>query len=364
MQTLSKTKRIEWIDAMRGFTMILVVFSHVETWGMNIELGYDGVNDLFRQFRMPLFFFVSGFIAFRPNEDWNWQYYQKNLLKKMRVQMIPMLAFGLFFTYFAFTRKTGNILEQPLISFINSPLKMGYWFTEALLGMFCIYYTVSFLFRKVKLPVRQVILSAIALVLYAFTYNSYTHFENHKIANWFCLYYIFLYFQFFVFGNIVSNYREKILKWLGNSYVSSAILLLFIGTYTFYCSRHDVQTVYVKTDISKLTAEFFKYIGILTMVMIFKNCDNLFSLSTRIGRSLQYIGRRTLDVYLLHYFFIPILPAMGTFFATTNNTLLELVVVLSISLAVIGISLLISNILRISPILAHYLFGAKKEAQK
>ena len=361
MQAPTEKKRIEWIDALRGFTMILVVLSHVECWGLKMEYGYAGVNDLLRIFRMPLFFFVSGFIAFRANEEWNWSHYKGNLLKKMTIQIIPMLFFGLLFTFLVYFPKYEPTPEHPLFAFFNDLDKHGYWFTEALLGMFVIYYTVSFLLRKCSLVVRQGVLVAIALAFYALAFRSITGYANIPIANWLCLYKIFLFFQFFVFGNLVSCYRDKVFKALGNSYVSAAVLLLFAGLYIFYYFRHDVQSVYVVTPLSKLTAEAIRYLGVITMVMIFRHFEHTFSQTTRIGRGLQYIGRRTLDIYLLHFFLIPTLPMVGAFLTSTPNMLLELVTVISLSLLVIAFCLIISNIIRISPFLAYWLFGVKKK---
>lgn len=55
-----KKGRIEYIDAMRGFTMILVVYSHI----CNYCLGdkWMGFNDIFFLFRLPCFFFISGWL--------------------------------------------------------------------------------------------------------------------------------------------------------------------------------------------------------------------------------------------------------------------------------------------------------------
>ena len=75
------TKRIEYIDAMRGFTMLLVVYSHILVFSYENTLIYDlhagglnligagegnalTFNSLFVLFRMPLFFFISGFIIY------------------------------------------------------------------------------------------------------------------------------------------------------------------------------------------------------------------------------------------------------------------------------------------------------------
>ena len=62
------TKRLEYIDALRGFTMILVVFAHIINYGYHITDAkaetMDTFNNLFIRFRMPLFFFISGFVLY------------------------------------------------------------------------------------------------------------------------------------------------------------------------------------------------------------------------------------------------------------------------------------------------------------
>lgn len=63
------TKRLEYIDALRGFTMILVVFAHIINYGYHITDAkaetMDTFNNLFIRFRMPLFFFISGFVLYK-----------------------------------------------------------------------------------------------------------------------------------------------------------------------------------------------------------------------------------------------------------------------------------------------------------
>lgn len=82
------------------------------------------------------------------------------------------------------------------------------------------------------------------------------------------------------------------------------------------------------------------------------------------GKALQYIGKRTLDIYLIHWFLLPYLPQIGELLSASskiyNNVVLELVIGGGFSLIVIAVCLVVSNILRTSPILAKYLFGAKE----
>jgi fucose 4-O-acetylase-like acetyltransferase len=71
------------------------------------------------------------------------------------------------------------------------------------------------------------------------------------------------------------------------------------------------------------------------------------------------IGRRTLDIYLIHYFVLPYnLIQLDVWLQYHHNTLF-VPMALILALWVVIISLLISSILRVSPLLAKYLFGIK-----
>ena len=66
---LKAGNRVEYIDALRGMTMILVVYSHVALWCFdNLNMAY---NDVFMKFRMPTFFFISGWVFFKVDRIWN-----------------------------------------------------------------------------------------------------------------------------------------------------------------------------------------------------------------------------------------------------------------------------------------------------
>lgn len=61
------TKRLEYIDALRGFTMILVVFAHIINYGYHITDAkaetMDTFNNLFIRFRMPIIFLYQWLCA-------------------------------------------------------------------------------------------------------------------------------------------------------------------------------------------------------------------------------------------------------------------------------------------------------------
>ncbi len=73
---------------------------------------------------------------------------------------------------------------------------------------------------------------------------------------------------------------------------------------------------------------------------------------------MTFIGRRTLDIYMLHYFLIGAFTLLVPF--AQQNTIMELSISVTLTIIVISVSLLMSEVIRSSNFLAHYLFGVKR----
>ncbi len=355
MSTIVKqtaTKRIEYIDALRGFTMILVVFSHVE--GCNLKDSYSLLNQVFMSFRMPLFFFISGFIGFKLM-SWDRNTYLAMNKNKLLHQLVPTLILGIIYTYVC--------LHSNLMDFINNEAKCGYWFTIVLFEMYLILYTLNLclynsnfkIFEK-RLVVSLVLLSILSFCLWII----FLH-PPHKLVDVFNLWHLRTYFPYFSFGIICSMNKDLFHRILENKYFTFVIIVLFcLG---FYLHHFYLSAPY--NAILVLLAFVVKYLigfaGLLIVYNTFRVYKDSFSSDKKIGRMLQYIGKRTLEIYLLHSFFLPTLPWVGDMLSKYNNAVLELFIGLFISLIVIAVCLVVSNILRTNPILAKYLCGVKSK---
>ena len=65
--------------------MILVVLTHVANFDFGVNVIQDGNFHFYlKQFRMPLFFFVSGFLFYKNNFVWNLTNIKTFLSKKNR----------------------------------------------------------------------------------------------------------------------------------------------------------------------------------------------------------------------------------------------------------------------------------------
>ena len=72
--------------------------------------------------------------------------------------------------------------------------------------------------------------------------------------------------------------------------------------------------------------------------------------------------QRILDIYMLYFFILPSnMRFLGVFFQRRGNPLVEFVIAIIFAIPVIAICLVISNTLRLSPILSRFLFGVIKK---
>lgn len=360
--SIAKKPRLEWLDALRGFTMILVVAFHT-IQGFGLEMKTSSSMQFLVMFRMPLFFFVSGFLAYKAGLMWNFGTLGSLLVKKIRVQTVPTIVFFLFAAAILGSKQYG----ATIMEWLEKPTKGGYWFTIVLLYMFIIYYLFCFLeswlqklFPKIPSWLPITILFMISMACYDTCYQP-RYFDwalgrkgpPNEFMNYSSFGQLFMYFPFFLYGNIVRRYWDKAQEVMDSKWFYPTIICLVI--YAWFDSQkwHWLRMAWA---IIPLTMARFI---LLTMVfMYFRHYQQYFTQRTVIGTSLQYIGRRTLDIYLIHYLFLPNLPTVGSFFNTyRHNFVLDTSLSVFLALLVIGFSIITSNILRISPFFKKWLFG-------
>ena len=330
-------QRIAYIDAMRGFTMILVIFAHVCHFCLgDSRLGY---NAIFILFRLPCFFMLSGWlfepIALNPI---------KNVARhKAMVQLLPTFIFLL-------------ILAPPPEFFHQlGAMKGGYWFTFVLFEYFMLYMVIERTGRILS-PILAISIT-IASFLYARYYDSIrTSAEDYQLVIidvlGFLSVTVWRLFIFFYIGAWMRRHFDAFIRWTNNPMV---ILLISAVFFLIASTSHK----------DNLWFEMFRYYvgGISGMWMVF----TLFRLSaswlqkSHIEKPMQYVGTRTLDIYLLHYFFLPrFLMVYAPQLQAYDSQLLEFVVIMAISLIILLLCLTCSYIIRLSPFLAKYLFGVKQ----
>ncbi len=369
-ESLNSTKpRLGWLDALRGFTMLLVVTNHVALKSFGMQIRWSAALQFFLLFRMPLFFFISGYLAYKASRVWNARTLGEMTLKKMRVQIIPTAVFFVLFLAMIPTTPFIDNLNEALAS----SMKAGYWFTLVLLYMLLTYYLFSYIEQKLStfhiplssfhLPLSSFLfplLFIVSLCLFETCYlpRQFSWALGHKgppnaFMNYSSLVEMLRYFPFFLYGAFVHRHWERAQRLMDSRWCFPLVVLFALITTLEVIKWHNLRMEWA--SLPHTLAMFL----LLTMVfMFFRHYSDFFSDKTALGRGLQFIGRRTLDIYLLHYFFLPKLPMVGEFFRVNrHNFILDTTAALAVALVVVAFCVITSQLLRVSPFLKKYLFG-------
>jgi fucose 4-O-acetylase-like acetyltransferase len=233
-------------------------------------------------------------------------------------------------------------------------LKGGYWFTFVLFEYFILYIVIERAGR-IWSPIL-----AIAITLASFFYARYYD-SLHSSAEGYKLLIIIFFgflsvtawrlFIFFYIGAWMRRHVDAFIRWTSKPAI---ILIITVVFFLIASTPHK----------DNLWFEMFRYYagGITGMWMVF----TIFRLSASwlnksgLEKPMQYVGTRTLDIYLLHYFFLPrFLMEYALQLQTYDSRLLEFIVIMALSLVILVLCLITSYVIRLSPFLGHYLFGAK-----
>lgn len=343
----TQQNRIGYIDALRGMAMILVVYFHIAAYGFgSYEIGY---NDIIERFRMPTFFFISGWLFYKAGRIWDRQTITGMIRKKFMVQIIPTVVFMLLYLMMF------NLLD---VSSFGSD-KKGYWFTVVLFEYFVIYILAEALLNRRDSATGEIRVFVIMLLLSiaAFYYAKYYTRYATELGIWKDILGFFSFVKirhiiFFWFGTFVRKHSDRFIHLTNNRYVTAVMIVLFTAIIVWPTVLSVNGIEYIAYLIAGLS-------GTIICFTYFRTHQEYFSRNTWYGRGLQLIGRRTLDIYLIHYFVLPYNIVQPNVWQQYHHNTLFVPLALILAFWVILISLLISSLLRVSPLLAKYLFGAK-----
>ena len=278
------SKRISYLDALRGLAILLVIEGHVRLFGFGIK-SYDTMSALMLySFDLPLFFFISGLLAFRPNLSAKET--MSNIVKKFKFLVLPAIVFSV----------VSNLIKHQSVF---NPLFFGfkkYWFTITLFECFLIYYVIQ---QLIPLRKRSKYI-IIALMIIAVTFIgllSTTGGIGPKLID---TNHLFKYFYFFVFGMVASKYKHGFdimvhNEWLKAFCVIGFFMLLILLDYQIW----PAPVFHLLRDV------VLRVLGTAMIVSLFASNAVVFEKSVWLVRLLVDIGKKSLPIYLLQYFFMP-----------------------------------------------------------
>lgn len=265
------------LNISRGIGIFLVILGHsfpTETFNNNFLWVY--IHKFIYSFHMPLFFFLSGFFAFKIYDIYNLKQYKKFICKKFKRLMIPYflitliaVPIKLFMNKFAERPTTLNkLLMDILIYPLNNPI-IFFWFLHALFLVFLI----AIVF--VKMPKKYMVIITCILSLLPFQYTKL--FNINGIIHYGVYFYIGLYIKDFYKG-------IKIKKTLILPILALLIGINFVNTN----SINILNLIFLTTSM----------LGIYLCV----NISYLIK-DKNIGELFNMLGDYSYDIFLISWFF-------------------------------------------------------------
>ena len=324
-------QRVDYIDRMKGLAIFLVVMGHV--YGMAFAQPEDVAYRVISSFHMPLFMFLSGLVACSGATLPFWSL--PKLGRKLRGLLLPLLVFGM-----CFTMTWAKDFESGLKGFLESPNKNGYWYLMTL----AVFY-VSLSLYRLNVKRKWYVDVALAIVLWGgmFTLWKYTT----QTVDYFCLLNCGNFYPFFMLGVFTTKYGllEKIKQanWLFS--------LCVIGYLALFVVEIPIHAL-----VSLNKHIFLPFCMVCVVVMLFIGRHGK---TSRVECVLDYVGKRTLDVYVIHYFFIwqIHLAGLAKNLEASGNALLIFVLAIFLSVIVTALSIGIGNVFHHGKWIEKFIYG-------
>lgn len=267
------TQRIEWVDAGRGLAIALVVLFHSTNWlgeaGFGIE-GWDFFDETIASIRLPLFFTMSGLFAVKwMRASWRDLWGFKISLFVWVFALWSVIATFSFMLGLNVQGAEGNYLGQ-LKDLLWAPFlpRFELWFIWAL----ALFFAVAKLMHKLPVVVQLGASGLLSIVALSNLFVGNTGWVGSA-----------KYFFFFLCGILL---RDRIIRWSNSArpIVLVAVFLLWAG----------IALAGTSLDFRSFPGYYF----VCCVVGVFAGV----ALSQALARvpGPQYLGTRTLPVYLTH----------------------------------------------------------------
>ena len=330
--------RILYLDCLRGIIMLMVVFSH--TCG---EFCLDCKDEfwvcrIFEILMLPGFFFTSGWFT-RISLSGG------VILKRFRLMLIPTICMFLMYILIYW----GNI--NKLGYCVLGEYKFGYWFTFALFLINLIHWVVSEILSRLRFDVRRTTIYHLCLLFVVsisilFLKDWDWNYNNKVLAGWFSLRLIAMFFPFYLMGIACRQYERLFHHFICNDYIIGGLMIVFVAS------------------LFHINGGFFygflqSGIGLLLLYRLCHFYQASFSDNTFVGKQLSMIGRNTLPIYLIHYFFFFGLKfhMIGRFIDSQTQWGLTFVIASALTLLITYGSIAVAKIIGISKPLSKVLIG-------
>lgn len=320
--------RIAYFDQMKGLAMILVVIGHIMLFAFKFN---PSEPSKFIYFNMPMFFYVSGFLAYKESSFINDQ--SRRLMKRGMTLLIPYVVFLSVWCLF-------SGYSDPIAILLGGGGR--YWFLYTLFIISTFFLIYEYVIGRCK---NTLIYVTLLIVPYIILIATKVYLKTNGGGGNICEIITGLvnYYRYFLIGYICRKYI-KFNKLLFCTDVIAALGLVAYFLNWFFFEYHNILFIFGGSMGAIITIQRFfeKHVNEDSMV----------------GKTLSSIGRKSLAVYVIHYFFIPDVSAtMHDFLNCGNPFIWQLTFAFLLSIPIVAASMLIGKLIETNTVLNFLCFG-------
>ena len=254
---------------------------------------------------MPFFFMLSGFLQRYNNKEYG-------IITKTKSLLIPYFFVGIIYSYF---------YRSPN-EFIFSPFHAGYWFLLSLFSIWLIFKSMKYFIDR--FAIHNIYLKVIIFLIPFLIHKLLINCIPSSLDNILSLGFTMSFYRFYILGYFIPSLLDyDKLKSFFNIFISSLILILAIFMY--------ILNVKISPTILQVLICFSLFIIIKEIYV--------FNFIRTISKEIAYWGRKTLNIYLFHYFIISLFHYDINFLPNLIQVIINIVV----SIFIIYITILIQK---------------------
>ncbi len=278
-------KRVIWVDNLKGLAMISVVLCHVVDgfYGSNMFPESNNalymIRNMMNTYQMPLFCMSSGYLFNKAYLTETGEVRQDRVNKQIgnlvSIYVLWCLIMGIFKIILS-SSVNNEVYPVDLLLIWFKPIGV-YWYLYVLIILYLVFKS-KFInaLRKDQLLIGLLGLAVVGALL--------VNHEGYLFAFRRVAYYALIFYIGIIYGKIKN---KKYITYIGSWLLISSIILSIL----FWNNANEIYHIPV---INLITAVGFS-LGLIVMFDNLKFTDNF--------KLMPFIGRNSLDIYLLHVFF-------------------------------------------------------------
>lgn len=282
-------KRVDWIDALKGFGILLVIIGHTDC--------PDGLESWIYSFHMPLFFMLSGIME--KAKDYSWKEW---FIKKAKSLLWPYFLFGIVEIVFYIISEAAvhELVGKKLLKKIAAILYSNYIFDHNYTGVIwflsCLFVTELLFFvihKYIKNRLGRIIVT-VSLGTLGLMWESFIDFKPPFFAD-----IALTALLFYSYGFLLRPVLEKESTAVE---ILPGILALTFGSFLAMYNQRDLDGKHVSMLYLRYGEPIVFVVSaclvLLGFVLIFQGISGF--VKEDLNKPLFYLGRNSLIIFSVH----------------------------------------------------------------